>query len=73
MKIKVKHNLIYDGRVYKKGEIIEVNALGYSFTWLTKNGWVEELTPLPVEDDLVAVEGLPALDEEPRKKGRKNE
>lgn len=82
MKVRVKHNLIFDGRIYKTGEVLEIEAVGYSFTWLTKyrnSGWVEPIDEAAKteatepNDGLVAAEGLPSLDEETSQpKGKRN-
>ena len=71
-KVKALRNFIYNGAVYKTGEVFDI--CGYSFTWLTDRGLVKTLSgePQPAEkydDDLVVTSGgLPALDEEPPKK-----
>ena len=80
MKVKAKKPLIYKGRVYKTGEIFEVeeNLLGYSFTWLKSkvqilSGTAANSHETEIEDDLVAADGLPPLDEETgKKRGKKN-
>lgn len=61
----------------KKDE--EFELVGYAFTWLTKNKCVTAVSgkqtaartapELPaVEDDLVAADGLPSLDDEPKRR-----
>lgn len=77
MKVKAKRGLIYQGMIYKAGEVFEVkDTVGYAFTWLMKNRWVEPVGVKPAEseeqDDLLATPAeLPPLDETP-KKGKKN-
>lgn len=76
-KVKATRNFLYGGIAYKKNEVFEV--VGYAFTWLAKNKCVEKIDDgaktapdLPAaDDDLIATEGLPALDEVP-KRGKKN-
>ena len=81
MKVKAKRGLIYNGMVYKAGEVFEVtDALGYAFSWLVKNRWVEIIGDVPAtpeqQDDLLAPTAeLPPLEETPApivKKGKKN-
>lgn len=73
MTVEAKVGFIYDGVVRKQGEIFD--AVGYAFTWLTDQGWVDPagVNPAPPEpkDDLLATtEGLPPLEPTP-KKGKK--
>lgn len=75
-KVKALRNFIYNGAVYKTGEVFDI--CGYSFSWLTDKGLVKTLSnkPQPAEkydDDLVVTSGgLPALDdEEPPKSKQK--
>lgn len=73
MKFKLKHGVIYQGVMYRAGELIDIsdNDLNYSFNWLKKY-----LVPTPdmveapaINDGLVA-NGLPPLDTP--KRGKKN-
>ena len=80
MKVKAKRGLIYKGTVYKAGEVFEAaDTLGYAFTWLVKNRWVEMLDapadgkPEAQDDLLAPAAELPPLEEPaPVKKGKKN-
>lgn len=76
-KVKALRNFFYDGMAYKAGE--EFELVGYSFTWLTEKKCVAEVSgkqtkartapELPaVEDDLVVTDGLPSLDDEPKRR-----
>jgi len=73
VKVKALRNFFYDGMAHKAGE--EFELVGYSFTWLTQRkcvaniGGAKTAPELPaVEDDLVAAEGLPSLDDEPKRR-----
>lgn len=71
MKVRALKNFIYDGYVRKAGEVFE--AVGYSFTWLTKSGRVKSLEQTAdTEDDLLVAGALPPLDEEPTKRRKRN-
>jgi len=82
MKVKAKRGLIYQGMVYKAGEVFEVtDTLGYAFTWLTKNRWIElldapataDIKPEVKDDLLIPTVELPPLEDPPIvKKGKKN-
>ena len=74
MKYKLKRGVVYQGVMYRAGEFIDADALNYSFTWLTERGFIDATAPdLPAADDnLVAAEGLPPLDE-PKRRGKKND
>lgn len=68
MKAVAKKNFVYNGKVYKRGESLDVTAsqaaeLGEFLAGNTS-------TPA-IEDDLV-VTSLPPLDGEPLKRGKKN-
>lgn len=86
MKVKAKVGLIYNGTVYKAGEVFDVDdKANYAFTWLRKNQWLEIVgvpANSPEPDDGLLAGGktfdgdsadLPPLDEPaPVKKGKKN-
>lgn len=83
MKVKAKIGLIYNGTVYKAGEVFEIDdKLNYTFTWLKAGRVVRVDRPTNDEpqDDLLAGDsadvldapnGLPPLETAPRK-GKKN-
>lgn len=69
MKVRAKVGFVHGGEVHKVGEVFE---LGYSFTWLTERGFVEPVgetvdAKSEPDDGLLAGEGLPPLDEPPKK------
>lgn len=72
MKVKAKIGFIHEGEVHKSGEVFD--ALGYAFTWLTEQGFVEPVDAKPKDDLLLSKPPaeLPPLDETP-KKGKKND
>ena len=74
MIVQAKRGLIYNQNVYKQGETFQMLADDYAFNWL-KKGWVVEVgkaEAVKPEDDLVATEALPTLEEETKRKGKKN-
>lgn len=77
-KYKLKRGVIYRGTMYKAGEQIEIaDTDNYSFSWLKQGGYISERpagnATKDEADDLIATEGLPPLDEEPKPKhGKKN-
>lgn len=73
MKVRVKVGFVHGGEVHKVGEEFE---LEYSFSWLVERGFVEPVgetvnAATEPDDGLLASEGLPPLDEPP-KKGKRN-
>ena len=77
MKVRAKCGLIYNGTVYKAGEVFEVeDGDGYAFPWLKNNSLVEPVDAPADEtaDDLLADEKeIPPIEElPPVKKGKKN-
>ena len=78
MKVKAKVGIIFNGEIYRAGEVFDVDdTTNYSFSWLTKKGWVEIVDESTPDDGLLAGGGdsadIPPLDEPaPLKKGKKN-
>ena len=77
--IKATRNVIYNGILYKTGENVPVEDedLTTINRWFgaTPNPPPAPYVPpkIPPNDDLLVVEeGLPPLEDEPRKKGKKN-
>lgn len=71
MKYKLKSGVVYQGVMYRAGEIIDIgdDDLQYAFNWL-RQYIVQTPDVPPAQDDLV-VNALPPLDEPKRR--RKND
>ena len=68
MKVKILKDLIYKNNVLKEGEAAEIDDV--SFYTLENRGLVEKISVF-VDEGGNSVDGLPPLDDSPRKKKEK--
>ena len=66
MKVKANKPLLYKRTIYETNEVFEIDEVSY--TTFKSYGWISDAGSVD-ETDLINIdEGLPALDDEPKRK-----
>ena len=66
MKVKVVKPLLYKRKIYETNEEFEIDEVSY--TTFKSYGWVTDINSVDESDLINVTEGLPALDEMPKRK-----
>ena len=66
MKVKANKPLLYKRTIYEANEEFEIDEVSY--TTFKSYGWISDINSMDESDVINITEGLPALDDEPKRK-----